>query len=73
MDVMKFNLGRKFNLEKRPNYSSYILFTRANKDCFYAHQKKSRNVSFGFSCVHPIELFSKQTLELLDKFYNIIK
>ena len=52
MDVMKFNLGQKFNLEKKPNYSSYILFTRANKDCFYAHQKKkSRNLSFGFSSV----------------------
>ena len=42
MDVMKFNLGQKFNLEKRPNYSSYILFTRANKDCFYAHQKTKK-------------------------------
>jgi len=31
--------------------------------------QKSRNVRFGFSSVHPIELFSKQTLDFLNNFF----
>ena len=69
MDVMKFNLGRKFNLEKDLTIAPiFYLHVRIKIAFMRTKKQKSQNVSFGFSSVQRIELFSKQTLELLNSF-----
>jgi hypothetical protein len=47
-------------------------FLKLIKASFTRYRKqKNRNIRFGFSSVHPIELFSKQSLKLLNSFLEI--
>ena len=60
------------HFEKKADATMQLIFyfLKLIKASFTRYRnQKNRNIRFGFSSVHPIELFSKQTLDFLNNFF----